>query len=411
VLSPEPTTSPFLRAVQRNPWFAGLPIEVAILSAVAFCVALGFGIVAPAIPIFAKTFGVSAFQAGAVVAAFALVRFTCAPLAGLLLNRLGERVVLASGLMIVAASSAVAGLARSYDQLLVLRGVGGLGSVMFTVSALSLLLHSVGPDDRGRAAGAYQGGYLLGGIAGPAVGGLVIAHSIRTPFFVYAGTLGMATVVTLLFVRRTNSEPAAKSDSATRGLGPLKAALANSGYRAALTVNLANGFTALGLRTSLVPLFVIEVLHRSRSFAGLAFFITAIVQGLLLLPAGRMADERGRKPALLIGSSVVTLGMLILVVTHGRLLFVVAMIVLGAGGAFLGSAPSAVVGDIVGKQRGGSVFALYQMTSDLGAIVGPLVAGFLVDRLGFGAAFTTGAIVAALALGVTFAMKETRRST
>jgi DHA1 family multidrug resistance protein-like MFS transporter len=50
------------------------------------------------------------------------------------------------------------------------------------------------------------------------------------------------------------------------------------------------------------------------------------------------------------------------------------------------------------------------MTSDLGAIVGPLVAGFLVDRLGFGAAFATGAVVAALAWGVTFAMKETRRS-
>ncbi len=394
----------------RNPWLSGLPVEVAILSTVAFCVALGFGIVAPAIPIFAKTFGVSAFMAGAVVSAFALVRFACAPLAGALLNRLGERVVLASGLLIVAGSSALAGLAQTYSQLIVLRGIGGLGSVMFTVSALSLLLHSVGPEHRGRAAGAYQGGFLLGGIAGPAVGGLVIAHSIRTPFFVYAGTLGLATAVTLIFVRRTNSDPTPTTDPSARGFGAIRAALGNSAYRAALTVNLANGFTALGLRTSLIPLFVIEVLHRSASFAGLAFFITAIVQGILLLPAGRLADERGRKPALMIGSSAVTFGMIVLVLTHGRIEFVVAMIILGVGGAYLGSAPSAVVGDIVGTKRAGSVFAMYQMTSDFGAIVGPLVAGFVVDRFGFGAAFAVGAVVAALALAVTSVMTETRKS-
>lgn len=409
--TPEPRKSAFLRLIGRNPWVSGLPVEVAILSAVAFCVALGFGIVAPAIPIFARTFGVSAFLASAVVSVFALVRFASAPLAGALLNRLGERTVLASGLVIVAVSSALAGLSRSYDQLLVLRGLGGLGSVMFTVSSLSLLLHSVEPDQRGRAAGAYQGGFLLGGIAGPAVGGIVISHSIRAPFFVYAGTLGMATAVTLLFVRpvpRSNEE-APDAPSAARGWRPLHRALGSSAYRAALSVNLANGFTALGLRNSLVPLFVIESLHRSPGFAGLAFFVTAVVQGLLLLPAGRLADERGRKPAMIIGSAAVAVGMLVLVLTSGRLLFVVSMVILGAGGAFLSSAPSAVVGDIVGKQRGGSVFALYQMTGDLGAIIGPLVAGYLVDSLGFGAAFTTGAVVAVFALIMALSMAETRR--
>ena len=62
----------------RNP-FASLPPEVAVLTAVAFSVALGFGVVAPAIPLFAREFGVSNFAAGAVVSVFALVRFASAP--------------------------------------------------------------------------------------------------------------------------------------------------------------------------------------------------------------------------------------------------------------------------------------------------------------------------------------------
>src|SRR5680860_1500631 len=91
----------------RHP-FGSLPPEVAVLTAVAFSVALGFGIVAPAIPLFAKAFDVSNFAAGAVISVFALVRFASAPVAGRLVNRLGERVVLASGIGIVGVSSLLA---------------------------------------------------------------------------------------------------------------------------------------------------------------------------------------------------------------------------------------------------------------------------------------------------------------
>ena len=52
-----------------------LPREVYVLTAVAFAVAVGFGVVAPAIPVFAKAFDVSNTAAGAVVSAFALMRF------------------------------------------------------------------------------------------------------------------------------------------------------------------------------------------------------------------------------------------------------------------------------------------------------------------------------------------------
>jgi predicted MFS family arabinose efflux permease len=57
----------------RGP-FAGLPREAAVLSAVSFTVALGYGIVAPGIPAFARQFGVSVAAAASVISAFALMR-------------------------------------------------------------------------------------------------------------------------------------------------------------------------------------------------------------------------------------------------------------------------------------------------------------------------------------------------
>ena len=75
-----------------------LPHEVRILAVVAACVALGFGIVAPAIPVFAESFGVSNFAASSVISVFALMRFVSAFAGGRLVDRFGERIEGASGL-------------------------------------------------------------------------------------------------------------------------------------------------------------------------------------------------------------------------------------------------------------------------------------------------------------------------
>ena len=410
---------------QRVPLLRDLPVEVAVLASIALFVALGFGIVIPSIPIFAASFGVSALAASAVVSAFALMRFVSSPLAGAWTNRFGERGVLATGLAIVAVSSFLAGLSQSYVQLLILRGIGGIGSAMFTVSAMSLLLRVVSADQRGRASAAWQGGFLIGGVSGPAIGGLVLAVSIRAPFFFYAGTLAIATIVAIVFLspqriaRRERAVEAAGGEPAEKisGWAELAQALRTRAYRAALAVNLASGLTAFGLRSALIPLFVVEGLRQGPSLSGWAFLVAAVVQAVLLLPAGRLTDLRGRRPAMIIGSVASVLGMGILVADDlatnspslALVVFFISMAVLGVATAFLGSAPSAVVGDIMGGRQGGSVVAAYQMVSDLGAVVGPLIGGLLLDLYGFDYAFAFGAAISAIALAFVLVMPETLR--
>ena len=387
-----------------------LPREVAVLSTVAFFVALGFGIVAPAIPLFAKSFGVTVFEASAVISVFAFFRLISATPAGFMVNRFGERRVLATGLGIVAVSSALAGMATDYIHLLVLRGIGGLGSAMFTVSAMALLLRVVEPEQRGRASAAYQGGFLLGGVAGPAVGGLVLGISIRAPFFVYAATLCAATIVTITMLSKTHLRDKVETTatSKTQDRAGLSRALRDRAYLTALTINLGNGFASFGLRSALIPLFVVEALALGRQWTGYGLLVSALIQGLLLLPAGRMADIRGRKPALILGTAATTIGFIVLAFTNSLGLFLVAMAILGVGAAYLASAPAAVVGDMTGGQRGGPIVATYQMMSDAGAVAAPLIAGTIVDRTG---SFEVGFLVGAGLLAVGFLMSLFMRET
>ncbi|MFZ8926350.1 MAG: MFS transporter, partial [Candidatus Nanopelagicales bacterium] len=136
-------------------------------------------------------------------------------------------------------------------------------------------------------------------------------------------------------------------------------------------------------------------------------------------PAGRLTDLRGRRPAMILGTIATIIGMLMLVVDDlatgslsvALVVFFLSMVVMSVGSAFLGSAPSAVVGDIMGGRQGGSVVAAFQMVSDIGAVIGPLLGGLLLDLYGFDWAFAFGAAVAAVALLFVLAMPETLRRT
>jgi MFS family permease len=352
----------------------GLPRETFVLALVAFCVALGFGIVVPAVPLFALEFGVGTTAAGAVVSAFALMRLVSGLAGGRLVDRVGERTALLLGLGVVAVSSLLAGLSVSYPQLLVLRGVGGVG------------------------------GFLLGGIIGPAFGGAVLSVSLRAPFFLYAGTLLLAALAAATLLPKPPPEPDRAADDPLqedtprpRSL-PLSAALRSPAYQAALAGNFAVGFSLFGVRSTVVPLLVVQDLGLAPGWIGAAFTLGAFVQAVLLLPAGRAVDQVGRRPTLVVGGLLTAASLAALAVVTGPVSLLLAMAVFAASAALLGVAPAAIVGDVV-EGRSGTAIAVWQMSSDLGAVLGPLAVGLLIDRASFGMALTLcAAVVAACAL-------------
>ncbi|MGY1810316.1 MFS transporter [Blastococcus sp. SYSU D00669] len=387
-----------------------LPREVWVLAVIAFVVALGFGVVAPAIPIFASSFGVGTTAVGLAVSAFAFFRFVSAFGGGSLVERFGERLVLATGLVVVAVTTGLAGLATNFPVFLALRAAGGTGSAMFTVAALSLLLRVAPTTHRGRAAATWQGGFILGGIAGPAAGGLLAELSPRLPFFLYAGTLLVAGAVSLALLR---TPAAARAEGTPPDGGPepeplgLRAALRTRAYLAALVANLGLGWVIFGVRNSLVPLYVTEELGRTVAWAGAGLLAGTAAQALGLLRSGRLVDTWGRRPSLVLGTATGTVALAVLVLPPSLAAFLVSMAVFGLAAALLGSAPAALVGDVT-PARGGRVVAVFQMAADLGAIAGPLVAGWLADVASYQAAFAVTTCVLAAGLAAALALPRAR---
>jgi MFS family permease len=362
--------------------------------------------VAPAIPEFARQFGVSTATAASVVSAFALMRVAGALPAGRLMDRFGEHAVMAAGIMIVAVSSVLAGFSQSFVQLIVLRGVGGLGSAMYTVSAQTLLLVSVPDGLRGRASGVFSGGFLLGGISGPAVGGLVTAWSLRAPFMIYGGLLSIPAVIAVVAL------PSARRGAIVdvrpaRPFAALARALRSRAYRAAASATLADGFAAIGVRSAIVPLFVRDILHRSAVWTGIGFLAFAALNGASLLPGGWAADAFGRRSVIIAGCTASAGGMVMLAFLPGLAGYLAGLAVAGLGSGLLDVAPAALIGDILAG-RGGTLVASYQMAGDAGAVTGPVAAGYLVDTASYQAAFGLAAAVLGVAAVLALFAPETR---
>ncbi len=380
--------------------------ETIVLGVIAFFVMVGFGVVIPVLPVFIRSFHVGYTEVGAVVSAFALMRFVASPFVGKLIDWGGERTILAIGIAIVAVSSAMVGLAQTYLEVLILRGAGGIGSAMFSISAMSLLLGTTPQSMRGRAVGFYQGGFLIGGMAGPAIGGLLAVISLRAPFFFYAGTLVLAGVVGLMFLRPV-SKAVASSNRSEVVVIPFRVVLRDERFRAACIANFASGWANLGVRSALVPILVVELLHREELWTGIAFAIAAVVQTIALAPAGNFVDRVGRKPAIIGSYALAAAVMLAIPFASDLWILIVLLCVYGVASAFMGTAPAAAVGDAAGEKSGQPV-AVFSAISDLGAIIGPLAAGALLDAFSYPAAF--GSAVILLAIASVYALRMPRRT-
>lgn len=374
-----------------------IPREIWVLIAAAFVIAIGFGLITPVLPSFARSFDVGVTASSIIVSAFAFFRLVFAPAGGRLIAKFGERPIYITGLLIVAISTGATAFAQSYWQVLLFRSLGGIGSTMFTVSAVALIVRLAPPTIRGRVSSAYGSAFLLGGIGGPVLGGLLGNLGLRIPFLVYAVALVIAAAIVAAMIRTEALRPAA--DAPQRAVFTVREALQDSAYRASMGSAVANGWANFGVRNAILPLFATAVILDEPWVAGAALAVFAAGNAVGLTFSGRLSDRIGRRPFIIGGLLVSGLATMITGWVGTLPLLILVSAVAGLGAGVLNPAQQASIADIVRQDRnGGPAIAAVQMSSDLGSIVGPIIAGVLVDEGSYGLAFAVTGLIGLLAV-------------
>nr|WP_240393930.1 MFS transporter [Corynebacterium lactis] len=387
-----------------------MPREIWILVTAAFNIALGFGLIAPILPQFARSFDVGVFAASFVVSSFSIFRLIFAPASGGLVDRLGYRRTYLTGISIVAVSTLLVGVAQNYWQLLAFRALGGIGSTMFTVSAMGLIVRISPPAIRGKSSAAYGSAFLLGNVFGPMIGAVMGAWGLRVPFFIYGGALIAATIIVAVMLSEEHLRHVVPKR--TSPVLKFSEAIGDSAYRSALVGAFANGWSNFGVRVAIVPLFAAATFSHvaggaqadsgavtATATAGLALTAFALGNVSALQFSGRLSDRIGRKPLLIAGLAINGIFTGAIGLTSGAVALLALSALAGFGAGMINPSQQAVLADVIGADRqGGKVLANFQMAQNLGAISGPLIVGAIVDAAGFTAGFLVCGAISLIAM-------------
>ncbi len=387
--------------------------QVVILSLMTLVIMLGSSVISPVLPLIAQEFGVSYAGAGALVAAFALGRIPFDFIGGAAVDRLSPRLIACGGAAIVAISAALSAIAKSFSALLWYRLLGGIGSALFTITAMAFLARTVAPQRMGRAMGFYQSMLLVGVSIGPSVGGLAasIFHDLRAPFWAMSVLSLLVAIVGMWWIGEfpivAEHSTTAKSDSAREVLSHL---LRDWNFVFACILTLLLFGIRSGISLNLMPLFAQEKMGLSETGIGLTQSLCSLANFCVLWHGGRLLDRVGRRWVTLVSLWATVLTILWFPWATTFTLLVIVSVAFGAAIGYLGPAPAAVIADLTPPGKAGTVMGLYRGAGDTGLLLGPVCVGWLAGHLGFDLAFVVTAGCTALVALLGIGTRETLRA-
>ena len=356
-------------------------------------IVLGFGIVIPVLPGLVTEFKGNNLASGSIwygtlFAAFSAMQFVSAPVLGALSDRYGRRRVI----LIAAAGSSIdyviMGLAPSLGWLFVARLISGMTAGAF--ATCNAYIADVTPPER-RAAGFGMVGaaFGIGLVIGPALGGYLGHISLRLPFFVSAGCVGLNGLYGF-FVLPESLPPEKRRPFAWARANPVNSLLALRRFRGVMDLAGVYFIYMIGqvMMQSIWVLYMGYRFHWGLDKVGLSLTVagigTAVVQGRFVRPIiARLGERRG----LILGLALSCLAF----IGYGSVPWdwgVFAVIIVASFGGVAGPATQSLVTRHVPADEQGAVQGSLSGLQSLASILAPVVATW-----SFGACIKDGALV------------------
>lgn len=408
-----------------------LPPRFVPIVGITFLMWLGSSIISPTLPLYAERLGMNATGVGAAVGGFFLGRMVFNLAGGSLADAWGLRKVAVAGCFVAGTGSFAAGFAGSFLPLVSARVLQGAGAGMYATAALSAVVALAPAARRGRLLATYQGlgfaGFSLGPVLGGAIGSWL---GLEAPFFVFAGMAVVGMGVAMLWLPGdlrpkelgagpdeddADADPgegggrgaSADGDDAARP-GSVRDLLQLRAFVVVLVVTFAFFAMRGGMRNSVVPLFAEAELGMTSVGIGVMIAVSSVFNIAVLGHAGSALDRVGRRPVITWSLLATGLSVVAVALVTSDWALVLVMIVLASATGYGSVAPTTVTADIAPPALRGKAIGVQRMITDLGHMLGPLLAGLAADQLGFRTSFVVIGVLVVLVVVLPARMPETR---
>ncbi len=392
-----PTIEPLTQASGRPGASSGAQL---VLFLTVFFDLLGFGIVIPFLPMYAERLGVGAGGVGLLLAIYSLMQLVCAPILGLISDRIGRRPIIMLGLAGSSAGYLIYGFADSFGWLLLSRALHGVCAATVP-TAQAYIADTTSEEERTHGMGMIGAAFGLGFVLGPALGGMLGHASLRTPVFLASAL----TFANLLFAYARLPESHQPETGVRLELARVAAPLIT------LPRDLARHHLARLFATAFLVTFALAALEATfalmipqvygygafgvGALLALAGLVQALAQGYLV---GRMAPRFGEARLLRIGLIALILGLGPLASVGSRTVMIGLLALLSLGYGLSSPSIASLISKRTARHLQGEVLGVNQSALSLARIFGPVAGGLVYDWLGPAAPYVGGAAAAVLAL-------------
>ena len=384
--------------------------KLIILFITAFVDMVGFVIVLPLLPYYAKAFGANALLVGVLISSFSVAQLAVAPLWGRASDRYGRRPMIIAGLVLSSAAYVVFAFAGSVWLLLLSRVVQGMGGGTIGV-VQAYVADATPPAQRNKSLGWLSAVTSFGAVVGPAFGSFLDQVGGRSaPGLAAAALAALIAVFAWRFLRESKEmRPSGAFHAAhprTPGSVALRRVVSHPSEPASRLIwiyTIAIGaFYGTGPTMPLLLSARLGVTEHTVGYFFMYFGAMGVIAraGLLGWMLGWLGEARLSR----LGIALLSAGLALLSLAHNYPVLIVSMTLMPLGTAFLFPCVTGLLSQVVPGADRGLYMGVQQTFGGVSRVAFPVAAGFVMDRFGYGTPFWIAALLVLVTLPLTRAM-------
>jgi DHA1 family tetracycline resistance protein-like MFS transporter len=385
-----------------------------IIFLIIFIDLVGFGIVIPILPYYAKAYNASAWDIGWLMAIYSLMQFLFSPVWGKISDFVGRRPVLLISLLGTSISMTLLGLAGSLTWLFIARAFAGICGANIS-TAYAYVTDVTSEKDRAKGMGLIGAGFGLGFIFGPAIGAVLSRYGFGFPMFVGAA-MAFANFCFALF-KLEEPELTDEIRAANRikrfDFESNRMVLADSRVRLGVVLFFLVTFAVAQMET-VFAIHMGAIYNYDAEHAGFLLAMVGLI--MVIIQAGfirKLVPKYGELKLIIFGCLVSALALTAYASITTIYAVIISLMVLAVGHGILHPTLSSFTSLGAPANLRGSTMGVFQSAGSLARVVGPPCAGWLYDRVTWRAPFFSGAIflVAAFLLSLFwYSRHQTKRN-
>jgi len=363
-----------------------------IIFLVVFIDLVGFGIVIPILPYYARQFGASATALGWLMTSYSAMQFFFAPVWGRLSDRIGRRPVLLISMLGTLVSLVWLGFAHSLLWLFIGRTFAGICGANIS-TATAYIADVTAPENRAKGMGMIGAAFGLGFIFGPAIGGILSRYGYNTPMFFAAGLAALNWVFAYAKLPEPPITAELRAKNRTKRFDRT-AILETFGDKRTRLATLAFFIVTLAV-TQMEVTFALFMQARHGFGAQTAGWLLAylglimvLIQGGLI---GKLSKVFGERRLVLTGTMFMAVSLVLLAQATILPQLLIALAFLALGNGVTNPSLSSLASQGARAERRGATMGVYQSAGSLSRVLGPPLAGYLYDTKGIAAPFLIAA--------------------